>query len=148
MYNGFNEHIPTDMFPKTLESMKLNLNYGKTRMTPDMFPSLKELYFHPRFNEVIVPGVLPKGLKRLGFYDDFNTGDLIVYSRFNQRIDPGVLPQGLEELELGTYYTQELLPGSLPASLTSFKCWTISRQIVSLGASILPPNLKRLALRS
>ena len=62
MYDGFSEYIPTDMFPKTLESMRLNKSYGQ-RITPGIFPSsLKELYFDEYFNEVIMPGVLPKGL--------------------------------------------------------------------------------------
>ena len=151
MYDGFSEYIPTDMFPKTLESMRLNKSYGQ-RITPGIFPSsLKELYFDEYFNEVIMPGVLPKGLKRLGFYDDMNT-PYTASSKFNQRIEPGLLPQGLEELQLGTGYTEELLLGSLPASLTSLKCWTRSFNLQSrrnyelFGAGVLPPNLKSLVL--
>lgn len=155
IYDGFDEHIPTDMFPKTLESMRLSKSYWQN-ISPGMLPSnLKELYFDESFDEVIMPGVLPKGLRRLGFCCDLNVVapcSFFAWSQFNQRIEPGLLPHGLEELELGTEYKQRLLPGSLPASLTSLKCWTRSLRSARrykytlFGDGTLPSNLKSLVL--
>eukprot|EP01133_Synstelium_polycarpum_P004096 gene4096-4779_t len=139
--------ITKDKIPDTVTSLVL---YNTVEMLPDSLPGqLADLTLMGSDN-VIQPGGLPSGLKKL-----------VLDVMFNQPIEPGTFPDGLTHLEFGYMFNQPFDQANLPSSLTSLTVGLKFQQTLhSLPESLthlygarrsclpnrLPPNLIHLDL--
>ena len=105
------------------------------------------------FNQLIPPGVLPRGLRFLQFNGHFNqplqvgsipdTVEALQFCRnFNQPLEAGHLPASLTHLVFGRDFNQPLLPGVLPTGLRSLHLGWRFEALLQPG--MLPPQLQHL----
>ncbi|GAM27143.1 hypothetical protein SAMD00019534_103180 [Acytostelium subglobosum LB1] len=100
------DELPDPIFyPLTLTKLVINGEFGPLEGLPDSLTSLT--IWSNEWNLPIVPGTLPKGLKRLKFGDGFN-----------QPIADGTFPETLERVNFGFSFNQPLTPANLPVSIT------------------------------
>ncbi len=92
------------------------------------FNNLETIIFHDNFNEKIMPGDIPIGVKRIrfGYYynQNFirevipNTVRKVVFgNHFNQELKPGDIPNSVRIIKFGQSFNQELKAGSIPNSV-------------------------------
>ena len=111
---------------------KITISTGdelKIESNNELWIHMKYITFGFRFNQPILPGVLPQNLKELSFG-----------FRFNQPIGEGILPQSLIHLNLGSF-NQPILPGILPQSLIHLNLGEFNHPILP---GVLHQSLKEL----
>ena len=89
---------------------------------------IDEIHFGCDFNQPIIPGLLPKSLKKIGSSHDFNqeleigsipegTEGIDFGFDFNHPIAPGLLPKNTKKLILSDAFNNQIEEGSMPGGL-------------------------------
>jgi len=121
------------------------------------FTSLREVVFHPLFNQPIDDGYFPEGVATIIFGAEFNSpilpfclpenlNTLILGRSFNQKLENHVLPNVLYRLDLGDSYSHKLGKDTIPDSVVEL---VIGRGYKNkLKKDRLPEALKKLTIKS
>lgn len=119
------------------------------------FNNLIAIQFHDNFNEPIMPGSIPHGVKyiRFGYYYNQKLiqhviPDSVVKvsfgNKFNQVIKKNDFPNSVTTLIFGQSFVQKLIEGSMPTSLKRIEFGAYYNKVI--GQNVLPKSVYFMAI--
>lgn len=122
---------------------------GMSLATTKIPVTTNHITFHSKFNEIIMPSIIPASVQEINFGDEFNQSLMNVLpsglkklhfgERFNVSINNKTLPASLEELYFGADFNQEIGSGVLPLTLTTIHFGSRFDRILKPGT--IPTNI-------